>query len=80
MQQRHAKIGQGGRLIIPAIYRKALNLHIGDELILKLEGDEIHIFRQSQALQRIRTAVKKGAAKKINHTDDFITIRKQDSE
>ncbi|MBS0350396.1 MAG: AbrB/MazE/SpoVT family DNA-binding domain-containing protein [Proteobacteria bacterium] len=68
MQPLHAKLKQGGRLIIPAAYRKALNLHTGDELIMRIEDGELRLFRQSQALQRIHNAVKKRMAQKINHT------------
>lgn len=89
--QQHTKIGEGGRLIIPAAYRKALNLHAGDELIMRLEDGELRLFRKSQAVQRIRSVVKKhtnyigkeirkSANKKISYTDDFIAFRKQDSE
>jgi AbrB family looped-hinge helix DNA binding protein len=80
MLQKHAKIREGGRLIIPASYRKALNLHTGDELIMQLEEGEIRIFPQSQAIQRIRTAFRKNITKKISYTDDFIAFRKKDSE
>lgn len=80
MQQQHAKIGEGGRLIIPAAYRKALGLHVGDELIIRLEAGEIRLFRQSQAIQRIRAVAKKHALKRKSYTDDFLTIRKKDAE
>lgn len=80
MHEQHAKISEGGRLIIPAAYRKALNLHVGDELIIRLEDGEIRLFRQSQAIERIRTAAKKHAVKNKNHTDDFLMARKQDTE
>lgn len=81
MQQQHAKIGEGGRLIIPAAYRKALNLHPGDELIIRLEDGELRIFRQSQAVYHIRDAVKRRATRKISsYTNDFLATRKQDSE
>lgn len=80
MQQHHAKIGEGGRLIIPAAYRKALDLHPGDELIIRIENGELRLFRQSQALQRIRAAVKKKMTKKINYVDEFLAERKRDSE
>lgn len=80
MQQQHTRIGEGGRLIIPAVYRKALDLHPGDELIIRIENGELRLFRQSQALQRIRAAVKKTITKKINHVEEFLADRKQDSE
>lgn len=82
MYQQHAKLGAGGRIIIPATYRKALSLHPGDELILSLEENgEIRLFRQSQAIQRIQAAAKKHALLHgHSHTDNFLAIRKQDSE
>lgn len=62
--QQHLKIGEGGRLIIPAVYRKALNLHVGDELIIRLEEGEIRLFRQSEVLKHLRVALKKIQTKK----------------
>lgn len=77
--QCHVKIGEGGRLIIPSAYRKALNLHIGDDLILRLEDGELRIFRQQNALQKIQAAAK-ATSKQKHHTNDFIAFRKKDSE
>lgn len=77
--QYHVKIGEGGRVIIPAHYRKALNLHVGDELIIRLEEGEIRLFRQLNALQKLRSRAK-STSKKKNCTDDFIAFRKKDSE
>ncbi len=76
----HTKMGEGGRLVIPSAYRKALDLHPGDELIIRIENGELRLFRQSQALQRIRAAVKKRINKKVNPVDEFLTERKRDSE
>lgn len=77
--QCYVKVGEGGRLIIPALYRKALNLQVGDELILQLEDGELRLFRQRHALDKIRAAVK-ASSKNKNHTDDFLNFRKKDSE
>lgn len=80
MYEQHTKVGEGGRLIIPAAYRKALNIHIGDELIIRLQDGEIRLFRQAEAIGRIRAAAKKMTKKGVNQTDAFIAFRKQDSE
>ena len=79
--QQHIKIGEGGRLIIPASYRKALNLNTGDEVIISLEDGVLRIFRQLNALKKIRSLVKKKSkGKGKSQTDDFIAWRKKDSE
>ena len=35
-----AKIGPSGRLVIPAEYRRALGVDVGDEVVLHLEDGE----------------------------------------
>jgi AbrB family looped-hinge helix DNA binding protein len=78
MREQFIKIGEGGRVVIPAAYRKLLNVRVGDELVLRIQEGELRLFRQSQALKRIRTAVKqKNTARK--HTDAFLRFRTQDS-
>jgi len=46
------------------------------------KDSEIRLFRQTQAIERIRPATKKLAkqGKRISQTDAFLTFRKQDSE
>jgi len=79
VQQIHTKISEDGRLVIPASYRKALSIQPGDDIILQLQEGEIRLFRQSQAVRRLRIAVKKTISKGVNQTDAFIAFRKQDS-
>lgn len=75
--EQHIKIGEGGRLIIPVAYRKALSLKVGDELILRLEDGELRLFQQKHAIERIRDAFRQNIeTKKI--TDDFLSYRKHD--
>ena len=46
------KLTEGGRIVIPAEYRQALGLQVGDELILRLEDGEVRIFTLRQAIKR----------------------------
>lgn len=77
MEQR-IKIGEGGRLVIPAVYRKELHIEPGDELILRMQDGELRLFHQKQALANIRKAVKQRIPTH-NVTDEFLAFRKQDS-
>jgi AbrB family looped-hinge helix DNA binding protein len=52
-------IGNGGRLVIPSQYRKALGLKPGDEVQLVLENDEIRVISTKQAISRAQAIVRR---------------------
>jgi antitoxin PrlF len=51
MTQVKTKLAEGGRIVIPSEYREALGLHIGDEVILRLDDGEVRIFTPAQAIK-----------------------------
>ena len=50
MKEIRTKIAEGGRVVIPAEYRQALGLNIGDEVIIRLEEGALRIFTPDQAI------------------------------
>ena len=58
MKDLRTKIGEGGRLIIPARFREHLHLDIGDEVILHIKGDELCITTAQQSLAKLQARVK----------------------
>lgn len=58
------RINENGRVVIPASFRKALGIEAGDEVVLRLEHNELRITtlkqRLERAQQRIRRYVKPG--------------------
>ncbi|MDX1948879.1 MAG: hypothetical protein SFT90_00060 [Rickettsiales bacterium] len=75
-QEFRIKISDGGRLVIPSLYRKMLDIKSGDELIASIQDGELRFFKQKEALKKIREKVKR---KVKNHTADFLTFRNKDS-
>jgi AbrB family looped-hinge helix DNA binding protein len=57
-----ARIEGNGRIVIPAAFRSALGLKVGDEIDLRIEDNEIRIStlesRLAKSRQRLRTFVK----------------------
>ncbi|MCH2245811.1 MAG: AbrB/MazE/SpoVT family DNA-binding domain-containing protein [Crocosphaera sp.] len=51
------KITDGGRIVIPAEYRRALALNTGDDVILTLEEGTIRILPRTEALRRAQEIV-----------------------
>ena len=78
MLEQRIKMGEGGRVIIPSAYRKALGVHPGDELVIRMKDGELRLFQQAEALERIREVVKRDQRKDA-HTDRFLAFRHEDS-
>jgi len=59
MQEFSAKMGENGRIVIPAVCRQQLQLEPGEELILRIENDELHVFSLKHSLRRAQALVKR---------------------
>lgn len=58
MPETRTRLAEGGRIVIPAEYRQALGLQVGDEIILRLEEDGIHIFTPEQAIKYVQALLR----------------------
>ena len=76
MNQIKTKLGEGGRIVIPAEYRQALGLQVGDELILRLEGRELRIFTLNQAIRRAQELVSRYIPQERSLADELIAERR----
>jgi len=58
------RVNENGRVVIPASFRKALGINAGDEVVLRIEDDELRITtlkgRVERAQRRIRQYIKPG--------------------
>ena len=58
MKDLRTKIGEGGRLIIPAHFRRHLHLDVGDEVILHIKGEDLLITTAQQSLAKLQAKIK----------------------
>ncbi|MBI1954653.1 MAG: AbrB/MazE/SpoVT family DNA-binding domain-containing protein [Proteobacteria bacterium] len=81
MNDIRTKMGEGGRVIIPAVFRQALQLEVGDELILHIEANEIHITTPEQSLLKLQAKVKKHLEQEsISLVDELIAKRRAEAK
>lgn len=59
MEDIHSTIAEGGRIVIPADYRRALGLKVGDKVILRMADGEVHILTRRQAIKKAQALVRK---------------------
>jgi len=53
------RVNDNGRVLIPAPFRKALGINAGDELVLRIEEDELRITTLKRRVQRAQERVQR---------------------
>ncbi len=76
MNEVKTKLAEGGRIVIAAEYRQALGLHVGDEVILRLEDGEVRIFTRYQAIRRAQELVRRYIPEERSLADELIAERR----
>jgi len=74
-----AVIGEGGRLVIPAAYRKAMGIKPGDEVLLSFEDGEIRVVSTRQAVARAQTLVRRYIPKGRSLSEELIKERREEA-
>ena len=75
-----AKIEEDGRIVIPDEYRLALNLHVGDDVIVSLKAGERHLLTREQALKRARELVRPYMAPGQLLSEELIAERRREEK
>ncbi|MEP6601520.1 MAG: AbrB/MazE/SpoVT family DNA-binding domain-containing protein [Nitrospirota bacterium] len=74
-----AKITDGGRIVIPAPCREALDLRTGDEVLLKLMDGELRLYSRKQAVRRAQTWAQNLNPKGQSMVDELLRDRQEDA-
>jgi AbrB family looped-hinge helix DNA binding protein len=80
MDRTVTKIGEGGRLVIPAEYRRALGVEPGDELVLVLEENSVRVLTPREGIRRAQALVRSYIPEGVRLSDELIEERRGSSE
>ena len=72
MRARHVKIAPGGRVVVPAEFRRALGVDIGDDVVIELTNGELRLRSLDAAIQRAQEIVRKYVPKGVSLADELI--------
>jgi AbrB family looped-hinge helix DNA binding protein len=79
MTETRVRINENGRVVIPAALRKAMGIKAGDELLVRLEDNELRIAtmrnRIARAQERVSSYVKPG----VSLVDKLIAERREEN-
>lgn len=71
------RINENGRVVIPAAFRKALGIRRGDEVVLRIEDDELRITTLQRRIARARRLVRKHVKPGTSLVDELIAERRE---
>ncbi len=72
-------LSQGGRVLVPVEMRKALGMEIGDELLMKVENQELKIFNLQHAIQEAQDLMAQYNPKKKSLSAEIIKDRRDEA-
>ena len=73
-------VGKGGRVVVPVVMRKALNIQPGDEVVFQLKDGQIRLFPLSQAVDLAQEAVRQYVPEGTSLVDNLIQERRKEAE
>ena len=74
------KIGEGGRVVIPSEFRKALGVETGDQVVLVLEEGAVRMVTPKEAIRRAQALVRQYVPEGRNLSDELIAERRREAQ
>jgi AbrB family looped-hinge helix DNA binding protein len=71
------RVNENGRVVIPASFRKALGINIGDEVVLRMENDELRITTLKRRVERAQRLVREHMKRGTSLVDELIAERRE---
>ena len=79
MTEIRTKLGEGGRVVIPAQYRKALGLKPGDDVVLVLQDGEVRLLTPQQAVRRALALVRRYIPEGRSLSEELLRERREEA-
>ena len=73
------RLGKGGRVVIPAEYRKKLGIEPGDEIIVSFKDGEIKLTTIKEAVRRAQEIVRRFVPEGVSLVDELIQERRREA-
>lgn len=71
------RVNENGRVVIPAAFRKAVGIKAGDEVILRVEDDELRITTMKKRIERAQRHARKYVKPGVSLVDELIAERRE---
>jgi AbrB family looped-hinge helix DNA binding protein len=71
------RVNENGRVVIPSSFRKALGIRVGDEVVLRIEDDELRITTQQRRIQRAQRRARQYVKPRASLVDELLAERRE---
>ena len=79
MGAQRAKLAEGGRLVIPAEFRRRLRLNPGDNVVLDLRDGELRVRSLRRAIERAQALVSQFVPEDVSLSEELIRDRRAEA-
>jgi AbrB family looped-hinge helix DNA binding protein len=76
-EEARMRVSQNGRIVLPAAFRKALGINVGDEVVLLIEDDELRITTQQRRIQRAQRRARRYLKPGVSLVDELLAERRE---
>jgi AbrB family looped-hinge helix DNA binding protein len=76
-EELRTRVNENGRVVIPSAFRKALGIEIGDEVVLRVEDDELRITTQQRRIQRAQQRARQYVKPGTSLVDELLAERRK---
>ena len=70
------RVNENGRVVIPTSFRKALGINVGDEVVLRVQDDELRITTQQRRVERAQRRARKHLKAGESLVDELLAERR----
>lgn len=79
IESRSTKIVDGGKLIIPASFRRKMGIQIGDTVVMEIVDGELRVRSRDAAIAEIQKLVRGLAPEGVSLSDELIADRRAEA-
>ena len=71
------RVQENGRIVIPAPFRRALGIEVGDEVVLRVQSGELRITTQQHRIQRAQQRARKYVKPGTSLVEELLAERRE---
>jgi len=76
-EETRVRVSHNGRVVIPASFRKALGIKVGDEVLLRIRDDELRITTQQRRIERAQQRARRYLKAGTSLVDELLAERRE---